>query len=128
MVKAAVVEVDKEKKRIALGLKQLADNPWQTTIPQRYAVGNAVAGKITKMVSFGAFVELEKDLEGLLHISKMDRESDQAGLGPGDVVEVKVVKLEPNEGKIGLSLSKIIEKSKVKEAPPAGPTPAAPPA
>ncbi len=97
-----------------------------TTIPQRYAVCNAMAGKVTKMVPYGAFVELERDLEGLLHISKMDRESDPAGLGPGDVVEVKVVKLEPNEGKIGLSLSKIIEKAKPKEVPPGGPAAPAP--
>jgi len=123
-----ILSVDREKKRIALGLKQLVENPWQTTIPKRYAVGNAVAGKITKLVSFGAFVELEKDLEGLLHISKMDREGEAAGLEPGDVVEVKVVKLEPAEGKIGLALSKIIDKVKPKEAPAGGAaqTPATP--
>ncbi len=114
-----VLTVDKEKKRIALGLKQMSDNPWSTTIPMRYAIGNAVSGKITKLVSFGAFVELEKDLEGLLHISKVDKEIEQAGLTPGDIVEVKVVKLEPAEGKIGLSLSKIIEKSKNPPPPPA---------
>ena len=112
VVDVQVLTVDKEKKRIALGLKQMSDNPWSTTIPMRYAIGNAVSGKITKLVSFGAFVELEKDLEGLLHISKVDKEIEQAGLTPGDIVEVKVVKLEPAEGKIGLSLSKIIEKSK----------------
>jgi small subunit ribosomal protein S1 len=123
-----VLTVDKDKKRIALGLKQLTDNPWSTTIPMRYAVGNAVSGKITKLVSFGAFVELEKDLEGLLHISKMDKEVETAGLAPGDIVEVKVVKLEPAEGKIGLALSKIIEKSKTPPLPvvppPAGAAPA----
>ncbi|HLY09978.1 MAG TPA: 30S ribosomal protein S1 [Planctomycetota bacterium] len=118
-----VLTVDKDKKRIALGLKQLMDNPWNTTIPMRYAVGNAVSGKITKLVSFGAFVELERDLEGLLHISKMDKEVETAGLAPGDIVEVKVVKLEPAEGKIGLALSKIIEKSKT-PPPPVPPAPA----
>jgi small subunit ribosomal protein S1 len=118
-----VLTVDKDKKRIALGLKQLLDNPWNTTIPMRYAVGNAVSGKITKLVSFGAFVELERDLEGLLHISKMDKEVETAGLAPGDIVEVKVVKLEPAEGKIGLALSKIIEKSKT-PPPPVPPAPA----
>ncbi len=123
-----ILTVDKDKKRIALGLKQLQDNPWNTTIPMRYAVGNAVSGKITNLTSFGAFVELEKDLEGLLHISKMDKEVETAGLAPGDIVEVKVVKLEPAEGKIGLALSKIIEKAKVKEGAPATPPPAAPPA
>jgi small subunit ribosomal protein S1 len=128
VLEVQVLTVDKDKKRIALGLKQLQDNPWSTTIPMRYAVGNAVSGKITKLVSFGAFVELERDLEGLLHISKMDKEVEVAGLAPGDIVEVKVVKLEPAEGKIGLALSKIIEKAKVKEgAPPAVPPPAAAP-
>jgi small subunit ribosomal protein S1 len=118
-----ILSVDKDKKRIALGLKQLQDSPWATVIPIRYAVGNMVSGKVTKLVSFGAFVELERDLEGLLHISKMDKEVEQAGLAPGDIVEVKVVKLEPQEGKIGLALSKIIEKAKVKEgaAPPPAP-------
>ena len=124
VLEVQILTVDKDKKRIALGLKQLLDNPWNTTIPMRYAVGNAVSGKITKLVSFGAFVELEKDLEGLLHISKMDKEVETAGLAPGDIVEVKVVKLEPAEGKIGLALSKIIEKAKQ----PATPPPAAPPA
>jgi small subunit ribosomal protein S1 len=123
-----VLTVDKDKKRIALGLKQLHENPWTTTIPMRYAVGNAVSGKITKLVSFGAFVELEKDLEGLLHISKVDKEIEQAGLTPGDIVEVKVVKLEPAEGKIGLSLSKVIEKAKPKEGTAPAAAPAAPPA
>jgi small subunit ribosomal protein S1 len=110
-----VLSVDKEKKRIALGLKQLQENPWTTTIPMRYAVGNVVAGKVTKLVSFGAFVELEKDLEGLLHVSKVDKDLEGAGLTPGDIVEVKVVKLEPAEGKIGLSLNRVIEKAKQKE-------------
>lgn len=114
-----VLSVDKEKKRIALGLKQLQENPWTTTIPMRYAVGNVVAGKVTKLVSFGAFVELEKDLEGLLHVSKVDKDLEGADLAPGDIVEVKVVKLEPAEGKIGLSLNRIIEKAKPKEGTPA---------
>jgi len=122
-----VLSVDKDKKRIALGIKQIADNPWSTTIPMRYAVGNVVSGKVTKLVSFGAFVELEKDLEGLLHISKIDPQSETSTLAPGDIVEVKVVKLEPAEGKIGLQLNKILEKAKPKEGAAAAPAPGAPP-
>jgi 4-hydroxy-3-methylbut-2-enyl diphosphate reductase len=95
----------------------------------RYAVGNVVSGKVTKLVSFGAFVELERDLEGLLHISKIDPTSESSTLGPGDIVEVKVVKLEAAEGKIGLQLNKVLEKAKPKEgaaaAPPAGAPPTA---
>ena len=128
VVDVQVLTVDKDKKRIALGLKQLLENPWSTTIPIRYAIGNMVSGKVTKLVSFGAFVELEKDLEGLLHISKMEATPEQQ-LGPGDVVEVKVVKLEAAEGKIGLQFSKILEKSKTPPPPPpAALPPAAPPA
>jgi len=114
-VDVLVLTVDKEKKRIALGLKQLQPNPWQTVFPDKYKVGNVVTGKVTKLVSFGAFVELEKDLEGLLHISKVDKETEEQGLKAGDVVEVKVVKLEPNEGKIGLSLNKVVERAKPKD-------------
>jgi len=132
-LEVVVLSVDKEKKRIALGLKQLTPNPWETSIPEKYRSGNSVKGRVTKLVSFGAFVELEKDLEGLLHISKVDKEAEQAGLAAGDLIEVKVVKLEPNEGKIGLSLVKVLEKAKPKEvvpgAPPAPPAPSsAPPA
>ncbi|HTF57783.1 MAG TPA: S1 RNA-binding domain-containing protein [Planctomycetota bacterium] len=126
-VEVVVLSVDKEKKRIALGLKQLTPNPWETSIPEKYRVGNSVQGKITKLVSFGAFVELEKDLEGLLHISKVDKETEQAGLGAGDIIEVKVVKLEPNEGKIGLSLVKVLEKGKEVPAAPAAPPSSIPP-
>lgn len=125
MVEVAVLTVDKEKKRIALGLKQLASNPWETIIPERYKIGNAVAGRVTKLVSFGAFVELEKDLEGLLHMSKMDKDSESQ-IAVGDTIEVKVVKLEVHEGKIGLSLNKIIAKAQPKEAPAQAPAPAAP--
>ncbi|HYE98006.1 MAG TPA: 30S ribosomal protein S1 [Planctomycetota bacterium] len=123
-VDVLVLSVDKEKKRIALGLKQLQENPWNTTIPIRYQPNNVVSGKVTKLVSFGAFVELERDLEGLLHISKMEQ-SPESQIGPGDVVEVKVVKLEPAEGKIGLQLQNILHKATPK---PADAPPAAPPA
>ncbi len=120
-VEVLVLSVDKEKKRIALGLKQLQPNPWQTQFLEKYKVGNSVQGRVTKLVSFGAFVELERDLEGLLHISKVDKDAEGEGLKAGDLVEVKVVKLEPHEGKIGLSLARVVERSKTKEAAPAKP-------
>jgi small subunit ribosomal protein S1 len=126
-VEVVILSVDKDKKRIALGLKQLTPNPWETSIPDKYRIGNSVRGKISKLVSFGAFVELEKDLEGLLHISKVDKETEQQGLNAGDSVEVKVVKLEPNEGKIGLSLVRVVERAKPKEAPKPPAAPATPP-
>lgn len=104
-----VISLDKRRKRLTLGLKQLQQNPWETSIPQKYKLDSVVNGTITKIVSFGAFVELEKDLEGLIHTSRMEKK-DQFQLAVGDKVEAKVIKLEPKEGKISLALVQILEK------------------
>ena len=64
VVRTVVLNVDQDKKRVALGLKQLDEDPWRTDIPKRYLVGSEVEGKITKLTNFGAFVELEENLEG----------------------------------------------------------------
>ncbi len=118
-IETVVLSVDPAKKRVALGLKQLQSNPWETTIPEKYRQGTVVQGKVTKLTHFGAFVELEPTLEGLLHVSKLSGGKEGAAvsdmLSPGDVVEVEVIRLEPAEGKIGLSLSKIIEHRERKE-------------
>ena len=101
-----ILSVDSEKKRIALGLKQLAGDPWVTTIPEKFGVGKIVIGKVTKITNFGVFVELEPELEGLLHISEL---SDEKVNAPEDVVkvgeelEVRILKLDINDRKIGLS-------------------------
>ena len=70
-VKCVVLSVDQEKQRIALGLKQMANDPWEGDIPGRYHPGDVVKGKVTKITNFGVFVELEPGLEGLLHISEL---------------------------------------------------------
>jgi small subunit ribosomal protein S1 len=117
-IETVVLSVDPAKKRVALGLKQLQNNPWDTTIPEKYCVGTVVQGKITKLTHFGAFVELEPSLEGLLHVSKLagDKAANPAEmLSTGDVVEVEVIRLEPAEGKIGLSLKRVIEHKEHKE-------------
>jgi len=117
-IETIVLSVDPSKKRVALGLKQLQNNPWETTIPEKYRQGTVVQGKITKLTHFGAFVELEPNLEGLLHVSKLS--SGQSVnpaemLSTGDLVEVEVIRLEPAEGKIGLSLTRVIEHRKKEE-------------
>ncbi|MBI2920791.1 MAG: 30S ribosomal protein S1 [Planctomycetes bacterium] len=126
-IETIVLSVDPAKKRVALGLKQLQSNPWETTIPEKYRQGTVVQGRITKLTHFGAFVELEPNLEGLLHVSKLS--GAQAAnpselLSTGDVVEVEVIRLEPAEGKIGLSLTRVLEHKKKEEgeaaAQPAG--------
>jgi small subunit ribosomal protein S1 len=104
-----VLNVDQERKRIALGLKQLKQDPWETDIPGRYHPGDTVVGKVTKLTNFGVFVELEPGLEGLLHISELADhkvESPEEVVKVGDEIEVKVLRVDGAERKIGLSRKK----------------------
>ena len=87
-IKAVVLSVDQEKQRIALGLKQMQEDPWTTVIPANYRPGMVVKGHVTKIANFGVFVELEPGLEGLLHISeisdqKVEKPEDSAQGRPG---------------------------------------------
>ncbi|MCU0709966.1 MAG: 30S ribosomal protein S1 [Pirellula sp.] len=110
VVKCRVLSVDQTRRRIALGMKQLDDDPWHTTIPDKYKPGQLVSGKVTKITNFGVFVGLEDNLEGLLHISEL---SDQKIENPEDVVkvgddiEVKVLRVDSDERKIGLSRRRV---------------------
>ena len=109
-VKCVVLEVDEEKQRISLGIKQMTEDPWIRAIPEKYIPGQIIKGKIAKLTNFGAFVELEPDLEGLLHISELaDHKIDkpQDVVKPGDEVEVKILKVDPDARKIGLSLRRV---------------------
>ena len=106
-VKCVVLDIDPEKQRVSLGVKQLSEDPWVHAIPEKYIPGHIVKGKVTKLTNFGAFVQLEEDLEGLLHISEL---SDQKIKKPQDIVkvddelEVKILKVDSEARKIGLSL------------------------
>jgi small subunit ribosomal protein S1 len=108
-VQAVVLSVDQEKQRIALGLKQMQEDPWQTVIPANYRPGMVVKGHVTKIANFGVFVELESGLEGLLHISEI---ADQKVEKPEDIVkvgqevDVKILRVDSDERKIGLSLKR----------------------
>ena len=132
-IKAVVIAVDQEKKRIALGLKQLEEDPWERVIPNKYSVGEIVKGHVTKVTNFGVFVELEDGLEGLLHVSELaDHKVDdpQSVIEPGDECHVKVIKVDTDERKIGLSLRRALEEgapAPVKGAKPVKPTPPPPP-
>jgi small subunit ribosomal protein S1 len=111
-VRAIVLTVDQEKKRVALGVKQLEEDPWDREIPEKYRVGETVTGVVTKITNFGVFVELEDNLEGLLHISELaDRKIDNPAeiVNPNQSIEVKVIKIDPEERKIGLSLRRALE-------------------
>lgn len=111
-IEALVLSVDKEKKRVALGMKQLEKDPWESDIPNKYQVGGLVKGKVTKLTNFGAFVELEKGIEGLLHVSEMSNKkvSDPQGLvSIGDEIEVKIIRLDASNRKLGLSMKQAAE-------------------
>ena len=105
-VEAVVLEVDKANQRIALGVKQLSEDPW-ANIDKFYKVGDLVAGKVTKLASFGAFVGLEHDIDGLVHISQVSEEridKIKNVLKPGQDVSARVIKIDKAERRIGLSI------------------------
>ena len=111
-VKAVVLSVDQERKRVALGLKQMEEDPWRTTIPEVYQINIVVRGKVTKVTNFGAFVQLEDDLEGLLHISELSERkinNPEEVVAVGETVDVKVIKIDIENRKIGLSLKDVTE-------------------
>jgi len=106
-IRTVVLSVDQEKKRVSLGTKQLSEDPWLHDIPSRYCVGDVVTGKVTKITNFGVFVELEGDLEGLLHVSELADhkiEAPQEIVRIGDEIEVKILRVDIEDRKIGLSL------------------------
>jgi len=109
-VKCVVLEVNEEKQRISLGIKQMTEDPWIRAIPEKYIPGHIIKGKIAKLTNFGAFVELEPDLEGLLHISELADhkiEKPQDVVNVDDEVEVKILKVDAENRKIGLSLRRV---------------------
>jgi small subunit ribosomal protein S1 len=106
-VEAVVIRIDKEKERLSLGYKQLSRDPWEDQIPGRYRVGDAVAGKVTKIADFGVFVELDGDVEGLIHVSEMGLEPQarmEDKFKVQDEVTAKIIKVDRDERKIALSL------------------------
>lgn len=109
-VTCKVVSVDQERRRIALGLKQMDDDPWATDIPNRYQPGQLVTGTITKITNFGVFVGLEDGLEGLLHISELADhkvENPEDVVKVGEAIEVKILRVDSDERKIGLSRKRV---------------------
>ena len=105
-VEAIVLEVEPENQRISLGLKQAQEDPW-AGISGRYRIGQIVKGKVSKLACFGAFVELEEGVDGLVHISQISDdhvEKIRDVLQPGQEVEARVIKIDPIDRRIGLSI------------------------
>ena len=105
-IDCVVLKVEEDKQRIALGLKQLQEDPWARAVPENYIPGQIVEGTVTKITNFGVFVELEQDLEGLLHVSELADhkvEDPHSEVKIGDKVLVKILRVDAAERKIGLS-------------------------
>jgi small subunit ribosomal protein S1 len=108
-VETIVISVDQEKKRVALGMKQLEGDPWEDEIPTKYHQGMSIHGTVTKLANFGAFVEIEDGLEGLLHISEMSDSkigSPEEVVKVGEKVDVVILRVECDNRRIGLSLKR----------------------
>ena len=105
-IEAVVIDIDKANQRISLGIKQLSEDPWKT-IDQKYKIGDLVTGKVTKLASFGAFVQLQDDIDGLVHISQLSEDhvaKVKDVLKVGQEVEARVIKVDKVERRIGLSI------------------------
>jgi small subunit ribosomal protein S1 len=105
-VEAQVLEIDKANQRIAVGIKQLAEDPW-ANIDKYYKVGDLVTGKVTKLASFGAFVGLQHDIDGLVHISQVSEDridKIKNVLKVGQEVTARVIKIDKGDRRIGLSI------------------------
>ena len=105
-----VIDFNKETSRISLGLKQLVDNPWET-IPDKYKVGDVVQGNIVSIMNYGIFIELEKGIEGLIHISEISWTKNVQNLQDsykvGDSIESKVLFVDAKEQKISLGIKQL---------------------
>jgi small subunit ribosomal protein S1 len=124
-VEAEVIDINHERGRISLSIRRLQPDPWQESVA-KYKIGDVIAGTVTKLVNFGAFVRVEEGLEGLIHISEL---SNQRVAHPGDVVKegdtlnLKIISLDSERHRLGLSLKQAEERSTV-AAPAAPPAPA----
>jgi ribosomal protein S1 len=117
MIKVVVLKIDREKQKLSLGLKQLEASPWDN-INEKYYAGRTVTGTVTRTMDFGAFVELEPGIEGLVHISELARNKVWRVIDivkPGQEVEVKILSVDPDAKRISLSLREALPEEVVKK-------------
>ena len=108
-VKVRIISIDEEKKRIGLSLRQLQDDPWKSRI-EKFQVGQLIEGKITRLTKFGAFARIGDDIEGLIHVSEISDqrvEHPKEELNEGDVVNLRIIRIEADRRRIGLSMRKV---------------------
>src|SRR5256885_10828092 len=108
-VRVKVLDIDRDRQRISLGLKQTQEDPWERVV-NTYNVGDVLEGKVTKVVSFGAFVEIMEGVEGLVHISELAQhhvENPREVVDPGDEVKVKILEIDDERRRLSLSLKRV---------------------
>jgi len=108
-VKVMVVEIDPERERIGLSIRRMQANPWET-IDQRYSLGQLVSGPVTNVAPFGAFVQIEEAVEGLIHASELDADPQAQPrdlLQPGQTITAKIISLDKQRQRMGLSLRRV---------------------
>jgi small subunit ribosomal protein S1 len=113
-VRVLVVEIDRDRERIGLSLRQLQENPWDT-IDQRYSLGQLITGPVTNVTPFGAFVQVEEAVEGLIHASELDADPQvqpRDVLETGQMVTAKVISLDRQRQRMGLSLRRVTEEQR----------------
>jgi len=116
-VEVRVLDIDRERQRISLGLKQTQKDPWQQVFENRQ-VNEIVHGRVTKLVSFGAFVEIEEGVEGLIHISELAQhhvEDPSEIVRPGQEVNVKIIEIDPDRRRLSLSLKRLEPEYRIHE-------------
>jgi len=121
-VQVKVLDIDRERQRISLGLKQTQSDPWQQVLEQ-YKEGDTVEGKVTKVVTFGAFVEILPGVEGLVHISELAQhhvENPREVVSQGDTVKVLILEVDGERRRLSLSLKRVDENGGTGEAPDLG--------
>jgi small subunit ribosomal protein S1 len=118
-VSVKVLDIDRDRQRISLGLKQTQSDPWQQVLEQ-YKDGDVVDGKVTKVVTFGAFVEILPGVEGLVHISELAQhhvENPREVVSQADSVKVLILEVDGERRRLSLSLKRVGEDGTVSEAP-----------
>jgi len=120
-VKVKVLDIDRDRQRISLGLKQTQEDPWQKIVT-RHKVGDVVEGRVTKIVAFGAFIEIYEGIEGLVHISELANrhvERPDEVVAVGQTVRVKIIEVDTERRRLSLSIKRVEGADEVRPMPPA---------
>ncbi len=106
-IDAVILQIDAEREKIALGLKQLEPDPWIEKIPSQFKLGDEISGRVLKMTDFGIFLEMEGGVEGLIYSSEIMQPAEGEKIKEGDVVMARIIRIDTEERKIGLSMKNV---------------------